>query len=89
MKQKHYLIVPLLIAATSFTASKTNVFAQNQVISAAGHFRASDRRWANLPVGKVQSPAKRAGGDAKNRWVQLRDGAVVLHFLKLAPEWTN
>jgi len=28
-------------------------------------------------------------GDAENHWVQLRDGAVMMHFLKLSPEWTK
>jgi hypothetical protein len=28
-------------------------------------------------------------GDARNHWVQLRDTAVMMHFLKLSPEWTK
>jgi hypothetical protein len=89
MKQKHYLVVPLLIAATSFTASKTNVFAQNQVILPQGAFEQATGD--GKPAGwTVQSPQGTAlAGDAKNRWVQLRDGAVITHFLKLAPEWTK
>ena len=36
----------------------------------------------------IQSPAGTTlGGDDKNHWVQLRDEAVMMHALKLSPEW--
>jgi beta-galactosidase len=38
----------------------------------------------------IQSPeGTTLASDGKNHWVQLRDSAVMMHFLKLSPEWTK
>src|SRR4028118_297559 len=89
MKPKHFLIVPVLMATAFSTAPQTKAFAQGQAILPQGTFeqpgingRPSD--W-NLNTPETTTLA----GDAGNHWVQLRDGAVMAHFLKLSPGWTK
>ena len=89
MNHNHSITLPLFLAATCFLAPITNGCAQGQVILPQGAF---EQLGVNgKPAGwQLQSPNNTTlAGDAKNRWVQLRDGAVMLHFLKLSPEWTK
>ena len=86
-KQHYRRVVPLLLAGVCFTAPKTSVFAQDNVLLPQGNFEQVEA--GDKPAGwQIQSPEKTTlAGDAQNRWVQLRDGAVMMHFLKLSPEW--
>ena len=89
MKPIHFLIVPVLIAASCFAPSGTRVAAQGRSILPQGTFEQSGIN--GKPSGwDIQTPeGTTLAGDAKNHWVQLRDGAVMAHFLKLSPEWTK
>jgi hypothetical protein len=77
------------LVTTTHPVLVANAFAQGQAILPQGTFeqpgingRPSD--WnLNTPEGTTLA------GDARNHWVQLRDGAVMAHFLKLSPEWTK
>ena len=77
-----------LLSMTTLVTT-TNAFAQGQAILPQGTFEqpginGRPSGWnLNTPEGTTLA------GDAKNHWVQLRDGAVMAHFLKLSPEWTK
>ncbi len=88
MNRNHSITLPIFLAVTCLIAP-TTVFAQGQVILPQGTFEQPGVN--GKPAGwQVQSPdTTTLGGDAKNRWVQLRDGAVMMQFLKLSPEWTK
>jgi beta-galactosidase len=89
MKRNNSKSLPLFLATACFTAPTVVVLAQDNVILPQGTF---EQPAANgKPSGwTMQSPDNTTlAGDAKNHWVQLRDGAVMTHFLKLAPEWTK
>jgi hypothetical protein len=70
-------------------APKTKAFAQGQAILPQGTFEQPGIN--GKPAGwQIQTPeGTTLAGDAKNHWVQLRDGASMLHFLKLSPEWNK
>ncbi|HEX8833032.1 MAG TPA: hypothetical protein VF719_02465, partial [Abditibacteriaceae bacterium] len=89
MKQNHSIVQPVLLAAACLLAPTTIVLAQGQTILPQGTFEQPGVN--GKPSGWiVQSPeGTTLGGDARNQWVQLRDGAVMMHFLKLSPEWTK
>jgi hypothetical protein len=89
MNHKHCITLPLFLAATSLLAPITNGCAQGQVILPQGTFEQPGVN--GKPSGwQIQSPdTTTLAGDAKNHWVQLRDGAVMMHFLKLSPEWNK
>ncbi len=82
MRSKHFFVVPMLMAASYFGLSATQAAPQGQSILPQGTFEQIDA--ANKPAGwQVQSPETTTlAGNAKNHWVQLRDGAVMMHFLK-------
>src|SRR4028119_1359987 len=86
---KHFLVVPVLMATAFSTAPKTKAFAQGQAILPQGTFEQPGIN--GKPSGwDIQTPeGTTLAGDAKNHWVQLRDGASMLHFLKLSPEWNK
>ena len=88
MKRNHSITLPFFLTATCLM-TPTIVTAQGQVILPQGTFEQPGIN--GKPAGwQVQSPDKTTlAGDAKNRWVQLRDGAVMTNFLKLAPDWTK
>jgi hypothetical protein len=88
MKRNHSITRPLFVTATCLMAP-TTIFAQGQVVLPQGTFEQPGVD--GKPAGwQIQSPdATTLAGDAKNHWVQLRDGAVMTHFLKLPPEWTR
>ena len=88
MNRHHLITLPIFLAAT-YLIAPTNAIAQDQVILPQGAFE--------LPVinGKpsgwnIQTPeGTTLAGDGKNHWVQLHDTAVMMHSLKLSPEWTK
>src|SRR4028119_2100100 len=86
---KHFLVVPVLMATAFSTAPKTKAFAQGQAILPQGTFEQPGIN--GKPSGwQIQTPeGTTLAGDGKNHWVQLRDGASMLHFLKLSPEWNK
>jgi hypothetical protein len=67
----------------------TQAAAQGQSILPQGTFEQLGIN--GKPAGwQIQSPETTIlAGDAKNHWVQLRDGAVMMHFLRLSPEWNK
>jgi beta-galactosidase len=89
MKLRHFLIVPVLIAASYSGLSGTQSAAQGQSILPQGTFEQPAIN--GKPAGwQIQSPETTTlAGDVQNHWVQLRDGAVMMHFLKLSPEWNK
>src|SRR5687767_959879 len=89
MKPKQFFIVPVLIAASCLGLSGTRATAQGQSILPQGTFEQPGIN--GKPSGwSIQTPeGTTLAGDAKNHWVQLRDTAVMMHFLKLSPEWTK
>ncbi|HEY0072911.1 MAG TPA: hypothetical protein VGB77_02335, partial [Abditibacteriaceae bacterium] len=89
MKRKHFLSMPLLMATLLCVMPGTKAAAQDQTILPQGTFELPGVN--GKPAGwQIQSPETTTlVGDAKNHWVQLRDGAVMMHFLKLAPEWNK
>ena len=88
MNHNHSITLPLFLATACFISPIT-AFAQGQIILPQGTFEQPGVN--GKPSGwQIQSPnSTTLGGDAQNHWVQLRDGAVMSHFLKLAPEWTK
>ena len=89
MNPKHFFVVPELIAASYFGPSGTRAAAQSQSVLPQGTFEQPGIN--GKPSGwSIQTPeGTTLAGDAKNHWVQLRDGAVMMHFLKLSPEWNK
>src|SRR4028118_1594142 len=88
MKRNHSITLPLFLAAACLIAP-TTAFAQGQAILPQGTFEQPAIN--GRPSGwDIQTPeGTTLAGDAKNHWVQLRDSAVMMHFLKLSPEWTK
>jgi hypothetical protein len=86
MKRKPSIARTLFLAALWLVAPAIP-FTQGQVILPQGTFE--QPCVDGKPVGwQIQSAEKtRLAGDAKKRWVQLRDGAVMMHVLKLSPGW--
>ncbi|HEX8833762.1 MAG TPA: hypothetical protein VF719_06155, partial [Abditibacteriaceae bacterium] len=89
MKHKHLLIVPALTATVYFAFPPAGGLAQGQAILPQGTFEQPAVN--GKPSGwDIASPdGTTLAGDAGNHWVQLRDGAIMRNFLKLAPEWTK
>src|SRR5918998_6263825 len=87
MKLRHFLIVPVLIEASYSGLSGTQSAPEGQSILPQGTFEQPAIN--GKPAGwQIQSPETTTlAGDVQNHWVQLRDGAVMMHFLKLSPEW--
>src|SRR5687767_13120224 len=77
------------LVTTTHPAHVANAFAQGQAILPQGTFEQPGIN--GKPSGwNIQTPeGTTLAGDAKNHWVQLRDTAVMMHFLKLSPEWTK
>jgi hypothetical protein len=77
------------LVTTTHPVHVANAFAQGQAILPQGTFEQPGIN--GKPSGwNIQTPeGTTLAGDAKNHWVQLRDTAVMMHFLKLSPEWTK
>ena len=86
---KHFLVLPVLMATAFSTAPKTKAFAQAQAILPQGTFEQPGINGRPSDWGINTPEATTLAGDAKNHWVQLRDGGVMQHHLKLSPEWTK
>src|SRR4028119_65449 len=86
---KHFLVVPVLMVTAFSTAPKTKAIAQGQAI--LPQWPVDHPGINGKPSGwNIHTPqGTTLAGDAKNHWVQLRDTAVMMHFLKLSPEWTK
>lgn len=84
MKLKYLLVVPILMATTCFALSATQSAAQAQDLLPQGKF---DQVAPNNKPGGWEimwGPENVSlAGDAKNRWVQLRDGAALNQVVKL------
>src|SRR4028118_1220275 len=83
------LVSMTTLVTTTHPVHVANAFAQGQVILPQGTFEQSGIN--GKPSGwNIQTPeGTTLAGDAKNHWVQLRDTAVMMHFLKLSPEWNK
>ncbi|HEX8834936.1 MAG TPA: hypothetical protein VF719_12080, partial [Abditibacteriaceae bacterium] len=83
MKLKKFLIVPMLMATSYFGVAGTQSAAQAQELLPQGTF---DQVAANnKPAGwdlKFGPENVSLAGDAGNRWLQLRDGAVIAQVVK-------
>ncbi|HEX8833143.1 MAG TPA: glycoside hydrolase family 2 TIM barrel-domain containing protein, partial [Abditibacteriaceae bacterium] len=83
MKLKKFLIVPILMATSYFGVAGTQSAAQAQELLPQGTF---DQVAANNKPGgwdiKWGAENVSLAGDAGNRWVQLRDGAVLSQVVK-------
>jgi hypothetical protein len=66
-----------------------NAFAQGQAILPQGTFEQPGINGRPADWGINTPETTTLAGDAKNHWVQLRDGGVMQHHLKLSPEWTK
>src|SRR4028119_1250772 len=77
------------LVTTTHPVLVANAFAQGQAILPQGTFEQPGIN--GKPSGwNIQTPeGTTLAGDGKNHWVQLRDGAAMLHLLKLPPEWTK
>src|SRR4028119_2133179 len=77
------------LVTTTHPVHVAYAFAQGQAILPQGTFEQPGIN--GKPSGwNIQTPeGTTLAGDGKNHWVQLRDGAAMLHFLKLSPEWTK
>ncbi|HEX8550703.1 MAG TPA: hypothetical protein VF681_04020 [Abditibacteriaceae bacterium] len=84
MKPKHFLLVPALAAAAYFALPGTKSLAQGLELLPQGSFEQLED---NKPEGwQLMSPQNTVvAGDAKNRWIQLRDGAVLSQVVKFDP----
>src|SRR4028119_2270755 len=83
MKLKHFFVVPALIAATHFAMPGMAPAAQAQELLPQGTF--DQVAAGNKPGGwdiKWGPENVSMAGDPKNRWVQLRDGAVLSQVAK-------
>jgi hypothetical protein len=83
MKLKKLLVVPMLMATSYLGVAGTQSAAQAQDLLPQGTF---DQVAANNKPGgwdiKFGPENVSLAGDAKNRWVQLRDGAVLSQVVK-------
>src|SRR4028119_2235663 len=77
------------LVTTTHPVVVANAFAQGQAILPQGTFEQPGSN--GKPSGwNIHTPeGTTLAGDAKNQWVQLRDTAAMLHFLKLSPEWNK
>jgi beta-galactosidase len=87
VQQKNYLALPLFLAAICLITPQTKAIAQSHILLPEGDFEKVDV--ANRPLGwTLNSPTGvTVTGDATNRWVQLRDGAMLEKVVRLDPKW--
>ncbi|HEX8832846.1 MAG TPA: hypothetical protein VF719_01535, partial [Abditibacteriaceae bacterium] len=77
------------LVTTTHPVLVTNAFAQGQAILPQGTFEQPGINGRPADWGINTPEGTTLAGDAGNHWVQLRDGAVMQHHLKLSPEWTK
>jgi hypothetical protein len=74
-------------AAACLAVPIASAWAQSHVLLPEGNFEQADA--AGKPAGwQLNSPTNISlGGDAANRWVQMRDGGMLEKTIKLDPSW--
>ena len=79
----------LFLGMTTLPVHVASALAQGQAILPQGTFEQPGIN--GKPEGwTIEAPeGTTLAGDGKNHWVQLHDGAVMMHSLKLSPEWTK
>jgi beta-galactosidase len=87
MKPYRSVVARLLVAIAPFVTVITPALAQSVSLLPEGTFERADA--AGKPVGwQLGSPSSISlAGDAKNRWVQMRDGGMLEKVVKLDPSW--